>query len=266
MPAKFRLRRFLYLDGDLTDNFLSQTGADIFEEEALTEESESSRSVTAGLRAGPAQAGAGGGKGRKTTSSRTVKQTAESSFTRLAGVLEDNGAVQYLEALDDDIWNDMRRGEVVEAECNIAVPLLLQFGLLVASAPVSDIAKAFGTTVDADTEKTIQQIGTLIGMLKVLPVMCELAASPKYKFVAPINPAALRVALDDLSGEATVFATIEKKIKGRETWNLLDAFGLGRLPRDTRRNFEREVGKAEALRDFKVSAPAALLSPVAIYR
>ena len=266
VSPRLRLRRFLYLDAGLTDNFLSQAGSDIYEEEAQTQTSEKGRKLGGGLKAGPAHAEAGGDRASKVTTERTVRRTPEGAFTRLVEVLEAEDAVQYLEALDDEIWNDLRRGEAIEAECNIAVPLLIQIGLLLQSQPIPQIAEAFGTTLDAETETVMGQLATLIGMLKVLPVICELTGSPKYKFVVPLNPEGLTATLDDLNGEATVFGTIEKKLTGRSKWSLLDAIGLGGLPRSARREFDKDVAKAEALRDFTVSAPAAILSPVAIYR
>lgn len=52
MP-RLRLRRFLYLDEKLTNEFLSQVGIDIYDEEAQTKTSELTRKRGAGLQAGP---------------------------------------------------------------------------------------------------------------------------------------------------------------------------------------------------------------------
>jgi hypothetical protein len=195
-----------------------------------------------------------------------VIQTLDAGFTQLADLLEAEDAVQYLEALDDGIWRQLRRGEAVELECNISVPALVQVGLLVATTPIAEIAKAFGTEMPPESETVIQQIATIIGMLKVLPLICEISGSPHYKIVAPINPLWMRVLLDELSGEATVFGTIEKKLKPGESWGFGDAMGLGGLSRQLRREFDKDVGSLEALDDFTVHAPAAVVKPVAIYR
>lgn len=267
MTAKLRLRRFLYLDDRLTGQFLAQAGDEVFEEEELTEETESSRGGGLGLRAGPAQGGAGASKASKTTSSRTVRQTPDGAFTRLAQVLEDGDAVLSIESANQDVWDGLRRGDVLEAECNISVPLLIRIGLFASSAPMAEIAQAFGQQVPDEAARVIQQLGTMISMLKVLPVICELVGSPKYRFVAPVNPECLRVNnLDDLSGEATVFATVEQKIRGRAKWSLLDALGLASLPREARREFDRSVATVDLFKDFTVTAPAAVLSTVAIFR
>ena len=247
MAPRLRLRRFLYLDGALTDNFLSQTGVDVYEEEAQTQTTEKGRRLGGGIKAGPTHAEARGEKGSKVVASRTVTRTPDAAFTHLADTLEAEDAVQYLEAFDDAIWDDLRRGEVIEVECNIAIPLLIQIGLVVQTQPIGEIAAALGQTLDPAAETLLSQLTTVIGMLKVVPVICEVSGSPKYKFVAPINPLFLRVSLNDLSGEATVFATIEKKLRGREKWGFVDALGLGGIPRSARRDMDRDLGK-KALR------------------
>jgi hypothetical protein len=266
MSARFRLRRFLYLEGKLTEDFLSQTGVDIYAEEAQTLTSEDATKRGGGFGAVGLRADASSNRGEKVTASRNVRLTPDSLFTRLFDQLEAEDAVQYLEVLDDDIWQDLRRGDVVELECNISVPIMVQAGVLLQAQPITDIAAAFGQELNPETQKVMEQFAAFISMLRVLPVICELAGAPRFKFVAPINPSALRVTLDDLSGEATIFATIDKKLKGREKWSLIDAIGLGSIPRNSRRSFDRDLGKSDALKDFTVTAPAAVLSPIAIYR
>ena len=135
--------------------------------------------------------------------------------------LEADGALQYLEGVDGAIWNDLRRGEAVEVECTLSVPVLVQTMVLAHSLPLDDLAATFGTQIDAQARTVIEQIKMLGGMLNAIPVICELSGTPKYKFVAPINPSNLRALIGELSGEATIFATIEKKLKGREKWSLL---------------------------------------------
>jgi hypothetical protein len=43
-----------------------------------------------------------------------MEQTPESRFARHYESLANQAAAQWLEALDDGIWNQLRRGEVVE--------------------------------------------------------------------------------------------------------------------------------------------------------
>jgi hypothetical protein len=79
-------------------------------------------------------------------------------------------------------------------------------------------------------------------------------------------PDFLRVGVDDLIDEATIFGTIERKLKPRQKWSLLDAIGMGGLPRDARREAEQGLGQNKELRDFVVTGPAAVVAPVAIFR
>lgn len=266
MGSRFRLRRFMYLDEELTDRFLAQAEGGLYDEESQSETENSGRTRGAGLRAGPATAEAAKDSGQQITTSKTVRQTADAAFTRLAGLLEADDAVQYLDAFDSAIWADLRRGEVVEVECHIAIPLLVQMGLLLHSAPVGEIAAAFGAELNAETEQTIEQIRLLTGMLNSVPVIGEASGSPEFKFIAPINPEFLRGGLDDLNGDVTMFATLDKKLQPDDSWSLLDAMGLGMLPQEVRNDFEASLGETPELQDMIVTGPAAVVSPVAIYR
>ncbi len=215
---------------------------------------------------GPAKADASRNSGEEATLERIVRQTADANFARLAATLEAAEAIQPLDAFDEAIFNDLRRGEVLEIECRLSVPFLVKLGLLFGTVPVSELATAFGEQLDAETETVMEQIGMLIGLLKAVPAIAEAAAAPRFKFIAPLEPESLRVALDDLDGEATMMATVERKLKPSEKWSLLDAMGLGMIPREHRREVERGLRQVKELRDSVVSAPAALVSPVARYR
>src|SRR3954464_8427365 len=117
-----RFRRFLYLDPEITDAFLAQVEGGLYAEEEQTTRDTSTRGVAAGAAVGPLRAeGARGGSGEETVS-RTVQLVAEGNFARLSAHLERQGASQYLQSFDEDIWNQLRRGEVLEVEADLSVP------------------------------------------------------------------------------------------------------------------------------------------------
>jgi hypothetical protein len=266
MAARFRLRRFLYLDEELTDQFLGQLEGGLYDEEAQSETTTQARKRGGGVKVAGAHGEVSKDVDAQTTASRTVRRTGDANFSRLAAQLEEAGGVQFLEAFDDGIWEDLRRGEVLEVEASVTVPLLVQLGLLMASAPVEEIAEAFGEKIDAKTAETMEQMGSVMGLLKAVPVIGEATGASRFKFIALLSPDFLRVSLDDLSGDVTIFATLDRKLKQREKWSVLDAMGLGMLPRSLRKDFERSVTQTKEFRDMVVTGPAAVVSPIALYR
>src|SRR5262249_24532860 len=134
-----RLRNFLYLDGSLTDTFLSQLEGGVYEVEEQSNTESVDRSRGGAARAGPLSGHISRGSAGEQRVTRTVRQTPEAAFSRLEQLLEDADAIQWLEALDDTIWRDLRRGEVVAIESLIEVPSLLR---------VVDLASGIGPLVN----------------------------------------------------------------------------------------------------------------------
>jgi hypothetical protein len=74
----------------------------------------------------------------------------------------------------------------------------------------------------------------------------------------------LREDMAALDGECIVVGSLQRRLKAGERYSILDALGMGGLPRAERRKAERDMKKD--MPDSVVSAPAALITPLAIYR
>src|SRR5688572_29598659 len=105
MAPKLRLRRFLYLNESLTDEFLAQLEGGLYSEESQTVTDTKERGGSLGGRVGPLEGKASKGSAGEETTERTIRQVAEGAFTRLAEHLEEQGALQPLDAFDEDIWD-----------------------------------------------------------------------------------------------------------------------------------------------------------------
>jgi hypothetical protein len=264
----------MYLDEDLTTEFLAQIEGGVYSDEAQSEMAE--REGGGSVRAGTKAIGADLTRTRSTqeTSSRTVQQKAEGQFSRLAEHLETEEAVQPLEAFDDEIWEQLRRGEPFEVETKLEVPAMLRLASMLegfeAFAEVLKVAGGEGLNLDEDAAEGLAMVGALRSMLSEQPVFARPVGAATYCFIAPLKPASLRVGFDELEGEATLYATIDKKLAKGETWSLLDVMGLGGLPRSARREVEKNLKVAGDLKGFGVDgvvrAPAAVVSPIAIFR
>ncbi len=265
MPP-LRLRRFLYLDGDLTDEFLAQAEGGLYDEEAQSTTERSHRGVGGGLGAGPVSVGGEKGGVDEEARARLVRQTQESSFSRLAAMLERSDSVQWLESLDRGIWDQLERGEVLEVECQLEVPLLVKF-ILVASQmeAITELIEATGHEVDPEMLQGMQALIAIGGLFQSVPVIGTPTGAPEFKFIAQINPMHLRVAIDELDGEARLYCILDRKLREGERHSILDAIpAMRNLP--NRDEVESGLSEIDQFTGEPVTAPAAVVSAIAIYR
>ncbi|HEX2391454.1 MAG TPA: hypothetical protein VHI77_00910 [Solirubrobacterales bacterium] len=201
--AKMRLRRFLYLDGDLTDEFLAQAEGGLYSEEDQSTTASSERGGTVGLSAGPAAAEVGAAKGGQESRARKVRQTEESGFSRLASLLESSGSVQWLDSFDDEIWEQLERGEVLEIECQLQLPQIVQFmQVRAAIEPMKELMELTGEKFDPEAVQGFGVLGLINQMLEGTPLIASALGSPDFRFIASLHDNWLRVAADELQGEA----------------------------------------------------------------
>lgn len=259
------LRNFLYLDERLTSQYLAQLEGGIYEHEDQSVTDRRNRGGEAGAKAGPFSAKGATGSAAEETSSRTMRQTPEGNYRRLERLLEDENAVQWLDAFDDDIWASLTRGEALRVESVVKVPSLYRYSEMAAGfQPVMDLMQAFGETVDDETQEAVSGIAQIGEALKDVSVVAHAAGAPRYKFICPLKRSFLRDDLGALDGECIVVGSLQRLLKSGERYSILDDLGMGGLPRAERRKAERDMKKA--LPDAVITAPAALLTPLAIYR
>lgn len=264
--AKTRLRRFLYLDGDLTDEFLAQAEGGLYSEEDQSTTSSSEKSGKVDLSIGPAGAELGGGKGGQESRARKMRQTEESGFSRLATLLESSGSVQWLDSFDRDIWEQLERGEVLEIECQLQLPQIVQFMQVAAAVePMKELMEITGEEFDPEAIQGFGVLGLINQMLEGTPLIASALGSPEFRFIASLQEKWLRVSPDDLQGESRLYCSVERKLKPDEQYSFIDMMpALRNLP--NRKEMEAELLEDEILADSKVEAPAAIVTPIAIFR
>jgi hypothetical protein len=259
------LRNFLYLDERLTSMYLAQLEGGVYAEEEQSRTESRERTGGASAKLGGAGAQFGRGTSGEQTTTRTVRQTPEAEYRRLEKVLEEEDGVQWLEVFDDAIWQDLKRGELVAVESVMKVPSLYQATEMAASAgPMVDFMRMLGEEIDTKTEEAIEGMSAFGEMLKDVAVVAHAAGVPRFKFVCPLKRDYLREDLDEMDGECVVVGSIQRRLKPTEKYSLLDSLGLGGMPRAERRKAERDMRKH--MPDAVVSAPAVILTPLAIYR
>jgi hypothetical protein len=123
--------------------------------------------------------------------------------------------------------------------------------------------------MDLETEEAMQglsMLGKVFG--GKVPVVARASGARNFKFIADLERAKLRVDLDELEGEVTFFAKIQRKLRPSEEYTMLDSISglMSALPREERRKATKSLKNDTAFPDMVVGAPAAIAAPVAIYR
>jgi hypothetical protein len=262
------LRRFLYLDPELTDEYLAQAEGGLYDEEEQNRSSASGKEGEGGLAVGPLHVGGGGSKTEEEGLAKRVRQVAESSFTRLDALLRADDDVQWLETVDDEVWDQLERGEVLEIECQLKVPQFVHFAQTAfAMGPMSEVMAMAGQDLEINEEASrgLKALQGFAAMMDGIPVIASAAGSPDFKFAAHLNAEALRVPVDRLDGEVRLYATLERKLKDDEKYSLIDSFPVFRNPvfREAMGSNLEEVAE---LQDMNLTKPAAVVSPIAIFR
>jgi hypothetical protein len=267
------LRRFLYLDSELTGEFLAQLDQGIYTEEQQRSIVRRDKKLGGDVRAGAGPVGIGASAGRgssdETEATRTVWQTPESAFARLHDLLSSTDDLQWLEGLDEGIWEQLRRGEIIEVESVISASTLTKFATLAEQVtPLVEAMEALGESVDTETREAMdgmRSLGDLFG--KKVPIISRAAGAPKFKFIASLEADKVRVDLDELEGEATLLAKIQRKLAPSEKHTVIESMpGMGSLPRALRRSVQADIKNEKELPDLVIRAPAAVVTPIAIYR
>lgn len=263
------LRQFLYLDQDLLDEFLGHLEGGLFDEEHERAEESTSKSRSLGGEAKVVRGNLGRSNDSGASTERVVRQTPSSNFERFRRQVVEQEGLQALGALDDAIWNQLEAGELLEIEAKISMPGLSQITQFARQfTELAPLARAFGADVKDDDVTQAQALASL-GDNDRVPILIEVAAAPRYRFACRLRSASIMVEQNDLVGEATVLAKLQRKLKKGEREDLAELPGMGMLPRAKRRELEATIKKSKAPISqgaTSIGHPGGVLTPVAVYR
>lgn len=264
------LRDFLFLDTQVLSDYLSSLEGYIVE--GAIEQTESGEKGVDGKV--DLKAVSGGAKtSRSTETKKKLAITDVAQFQQLYDLLEEQVALQYLEAFDEAIWSQLRRGEILEIQAQIKLPK----GLLITRdveniAPLLNLMQLLGQDPLADQQsKTAFEGMRAVGKSiedRPVPIIFEAVSTPRYSFVAHLPKKYIRRDLIELQGEATVFGKIQRILpKGErlEVFSLVPSLtGAASLNRKQRRKMQKSANDNQVTEEVK--GPAIIITPVAVYR
>ena len=211
---------------------------------------------------------------KSTETRQRLAITDAAKFQQLYEILQGQDLLQFLDAFDEQIWNQLRRGELLEVDGMIRFPK--PFALTQAMdglSPLLDIVAALdeGSFSDPSSHAALEGMGAIAKLVeaKPIPILFEAASTPGFTFVANLPRRYSRCRVLDLEGEATVLGKVQRILtKGQqfEVFSLFPAFtsSMPSLSKEQRRQTQREMikkGVAEV-----VKGPAIILTPLAVYR
>lgn len=268
------IREFAYLDRERLEDFLSALvgGLPTESKESAADEdpavdAEASLKVASLRRLG----------GRSRFSWEELrKATPASLFEALYRELEERTAIQNLDAFDGAVWEDISTGEFVDAPCRIELSALERlFDLFQRLKGFMDVLVP-GQSADTNTQQMMQYLDLLAEdqdsiNLRLVPIG---GPSGRHVFVASLNKAHIRVNKSSLPGQFRVFGRVQQKLAKGETFELYSLLPQGfAVGRDQLRqllskfaDMPAQLGKAPTMDDLRVSYPAMVLTPVAVYR
>lgn len=265
------LRNFCYLDTSTLDDYLSTLeGAVIDGPVDQTEQKKSHKSGKAGYKI------VEGNIGIETTQETKQKLsiTDAGKFQHLFELLETQDQIKFLDVFDEDIWNEISRGDILEIQSIVRLPTWFNLVQTIDSiSPFLQLMTAMGQDPLSDTNSRTAYEG-ISGLAKTMekspvPVLFKAVSTPNYEFVTNLSRQYIRCQLSELQAELTVFGKVQRIIKSGER---IEAFSLlpvlsTSLPSmniSQKKQMQQDMvnkGLAEI-----VKGPAMVLSPVALYR
>jgi hypothetical protein len=153
---------------------------------------------------------------------RPAAPTPASRFARLVEVLRDRDELPYLDSVDQAGWDELMRGDVVEAE--VAVRQAGAEGVAGVLQAVGRLAPAVGGIgsglgLDEPARALVQAFTSASSPARFggsTWVTAELAANRTFRFAAELRHGKVLRALDDLDGEATMVGKVRRFVRADE--------------------------------------------------
>jgi hypothetical protein len=263
------LKNFLYLNERILSDYLSAL-------EGGVRQSVNSRTSSSGTRSGKAGVGGVGGAvgaAREQEEAVLLHDSAPARFQRLLDLAEaDPEATAWISVLDPD--SDLEGalvGALIDVEADLEIPgfakiMAPESGLLnvfrAYSAMSSSLPGMNGQTIDP---KQLDMAETISGMMKGSLVVVARPDSDTWSLAGPLQEEHMRVAADEIDGDARIVGKVKKVLRADAFHPLLALPGMNALPRDKRRELERQ-GPAQPDDPMWLPGPALMLDILAIYR
>jgi hypothetical protein len=261
------LRDFLFLNTDVVTSYLSQLEgySELSVDETTTEQKK--KGVSSKIM------GTGGEfSGDKTTSTkRNFAVTDEAKFQKLYDILDQRKEIQFLDAFDQKIWDQIRRGEILEIPANLRIPKFLEVSQEVNNfLPLLEIFSPFlENQISKKDEEAITGFSRISQNLEDKPIPLFFDSSTiGFQFFSNVERKYLRCEVNSLQYDATVFGKVHKILDKNQKETVFSITpkidNTISLNRKQRRSVDKRPKQLEPFKEI-LKGPAIILIPIAIF-
>jgi len=217
---------------------------------------------------------------REEASEALKKTTPVSRLSALRKILLEQDYVQYINAVTQNLHDELREGQLVEVHGEISVSAftalaqwaveLLEFGSRF-GALLGDSAR-----IDEETTQMFRYLEYVSS--KGIPIYISVPRAPDVKrgfdFACSLSPEKLRTSTDDLEGAFNVLARVKNVLAKNEVRYLYELIpGMSRLPGKKLKALIKQMTKKSEKgfpfelteKDLRLRYPTIILSPIAMY-
>lgn len=267
----FTLRDFMYLDTNMLTNYLATVVGYVEDE---IDHSESSQGHKGANLASPLLGGVASTDNSSESKSKRVL-TPPAQFQKLYAILENSQQIKHIELMDNDYWNTIQRGDMLEVQAKIEIPPLLQSAHeLDELTPLLEFVQKYKIgVVDGETLQNIEGLSGFQKLLagKPIPLLFKLATIPLYTFEAEMPREYITAPLKNFHGDATIFGKVQQILQKGQKLDVLSVIpelqGLQNLNRKQRLALKSKKGpKRPDDLSVIITGPAIIMSPLAVYK
>jgi hypothetical protein len=214
------------------------------------------------------------GKVKESSWEEIRSATPASLFERLHSLLEQGNMIKAIDASEVQQWDTLQIKEFVEVQGRVELSALEKlFDMLKNLMP---FIKTFSPEQVQDpafqnTFKFVQMLESKSYNVRITPFG---APTDKFIFVTSLQKEKTVASKEELSDEFTVFGRVKRKLERNETFELFNLLPGGMKPsrKEIRelltkfKNMPAILGTPPKMQDLRISYPAIILTPVAIYR
>lgn len=268
------IREFVYFDREKVEDFVSALLAGL-----PVERTEGSASKPLQVDGGIGYAGTGirFKKGsRELTREELIRETDASLFQTLHSILEKRGVIKKVDGFDTQTWEQLKAGQFIEIESDVELSALESLFDIIRN--LEPWLERFASEQSQSPKwREFFEYLHMLDKQRDTYAICAIpsgAPSGGFTFVASLSKVKMRAAKEELVNKYFVFGRVQRKLDKNETFELTSLMPRGiQLPgqqlRDLVKGFEDMpslLGRAPTMNDLRVSYPAVILTPVAIFR
>ncbi|MBM3181455.1 MAG: hypothetical protein FJZ86_14025 [Chloroflexi bacterium] len=207
---------------------------------------------------------------KETKAKRTLTPPAQ--FQKLYEVLDSQEEIKHLGLFDEQFWNEIKKGDILEVEANMRTSsLFLQIEQIQGFSSLASLVQKFGTVMSDSDLNLLSGIGDLgrIIQSKAIPLIFQVESISKYHFPVELNRDFIAGNASDFQGEAYVFGKVQKILKKGEkidVFSLIPDLESLQLNRQQRLALKSNKNKSKMKMSESVSGPAIVINPLAVYR